>query len=564
MRKTYSNTDREPSFERDFDSFINDHEEVGVSREMVSLMLQDMINREEGKVAPDTYGADKFFLDGFLNEDMDYDFMFIARDFLKHNFARLKEFNDLEYYGNDRSELSDPERALHVKILDIIYNAAKAGDPYSVALLRLLYKTYHKKEYNQLKRFTKLSVSEMISLSQNEYGNYSYEAMGRIMGMCPLMGIELEEKFSVMYLLLEKRRKEIDQEEEISFLNFKDGLFQECVGQIESWQMELQNASKKKRYPDDCKKYWEVDRFVEAALEHEGFTGDYVYRCNTHFTVLENLFARTLALLKTVYPGKEFTYDEVQTYAHITGALEALTNVSCIMEDSISQLLGLLEDEYMSGEDGCLFRPENVIFRDAKRQEQSLERKPVNVAQVNSTKASEEDYLKEISELRQRLREKERESRYFAEQYNQEKQKLKEMQEILEKRESDHEELITLRNYVYEISEEPAEYTKQSIEEMKAAIKDRRIVIIGGNENWIKKIRQEFPKWRFWGADVSGAVSSTNVCSAEMVYFFTDALGHSNYNKFMKVVREYKVPFSYIHGVSINANIAQIYKDLEG
>ena len=563
MRGPFLDTGEKPYFERDFDRFIRERGENGESLEMMSLLLRDMMNREEGKIAPDTYGADKFFLDGFLNEDMDYDFMAIACDFLKHHFDRLKEFNDLEYYGNERCELSDPERALHVKILDIIYNAAKTGDSYSVALIRLLYKTYHKKEYNQLKRFTKLSVSEIFSLSKNEYGNCSFETMGRIMGMCPFLGIELEERFSVVYLLMEKRRKEIDEEEDIHFLNFEEGLFQECVRQIESWQMEQQNSSKKRRYSDDCKKYWEVDRFVEAVLEHDGFCGDYVYRCNSNFTVLETLFARTLALLKTVYPGKEFTYDDVQTFAHITGTVEALTNISCMMDDSVSQLLGIVEDEYISEEEECLFKPENVIYRDTKRQEKPLMQKPL-VAQVSSGKAAEEDYLKEISELRQRLREKERESRYFIEQYNQEKQKLSELQEVLKKQENDHEELIALRNYVYEISEDAEEYSKQSKDEMKAAIKDRRIVIIGGNENWIKKIRNEFPKWRFWGANVSGAVNSTNVCSAERVYFFTDALGHSNYNKFMKVVREHKIPFSYIHEVSITANIAQIYKDLEG
>ena len=119
---TILDTGEKPYFERDFDRFIRERGENGESLEMISLLLRDMMNREEGKVAPDTYGADKFFLDGFLNEDMDYDFMAIACDFLKHNFDRLKEFNDLEYYGNDRCELSDPERALHVKILDIIYN----------------------------------------------------------------------------------------------------------------------------------------------------------------------------------------------------------------------------------------------------------------------------------------------------------------------------------------------------------------------------------------------------------------------------------------------------------
>ncbi len=562
IRAPFLNPKTEADYEIDFDEIMRDGEGHQESLEMMSLLMQDMMNRKEGKVAPDTYGADKFFLDGFLNDDMNFDFMAIAHDFLKHNFDRLKEFNELALYDNTQSSLFDPEEALHIKILNIMYNAAKAGDPYSAALIKHLYKVYHKKEYKQLKRFSKISVSELFSLSENEQKNCSFDAMGRILGMCSIMGIEMEEKCSVLYLFLEKRRKEIDEEEKVDFLNFREGLFQECMEQIESWQEEERGKQHSRKYVNDSKTFWKLDQFVALALEHEGVQDDYIYRCNMNFMGTKTLFARTLALLKSAYPKQSFTYEDVQIYAHIVNAVEALTSVSDMMDNKVSELLGILNDRYEFDEEACLFKPEHVIYKDTRQQAKPPIQNTINVAQVSNGKADKEDYLREISELRKRLREKELESRYFNEQYNQEKRRLNELQEVLKNHERDHEELIALRNYMYEISEEAPELPKQSIEEMKAAIAGRRVVIIGGNDNWIKKVKLEFPEWKFLGANVSGAVNSMSVRSAEMVYFFTDTLGHSNYSKFMAVIREHKVRFGYIHGVSINANIAQIYKDL--
>ena len=82
---------------------------------------------------------------------MEYDFGIIAREFMQHHFGRLKEFNDLAVYGNDKPEQSNPEKSIQNKVLNIMYNAAKSGDRYSVEMMKCLYKTYHKKEYKQLK-----------------------------------------------------------------------------------------------------------------------------------------------------------------------------------------------------------------------------------------------------------------------------------------------------------------------------------------------------------------------------------------------------------------------------
>jgi hypothetical protein len=121
------------------------------------------------------------------------------------------------------------------------------------------------------------------------------------------------------------------------------------------------------------------------------------------------------------------------------------------------------------------------------------------------------------------------------------------------------------RLYVYELSQntdEVADVTEPDIEDMKTAIAGLRITIIGGNDNWIKKLKQEFPNWKFVPARVSGTIERSSVQKADKVYFFTDSLGHSNYYKFMQVVREFEVPYGYMHGVSIEANVRQIYRDM--
>ena len=41
-------------------------------------------------------------------------------------------------------------------------------------------------------------------------------------------------------------------------------------------------------------------------------------------------------------------------------------------------------------------------------------------------------------------------------------------------------------------------------------------------------------------------------------------ISHSKYYKYMNVVREKKADFGYIHGVNIEKNIRDIYKDLQG
>ena len=96
--------------------------------------------------------------------------------------------------------------------------------------------------------------------------------------------------------------------------------------------------------------------------------------------------------------------------------------------------------------------------------------------------------------------------------------------------------LTALREFVYNSTEDTPPTVNIPISEMKKAIAAKRITIVGGNENWVKKLRQEFLNWKFVSASVSSAVDNMSILKAERVILFTDTLGHSNYCDTSKVI----------------------------
>lgn len=48
----------------------------------------------------------------------------------------------------------------------MLFNSARLGDAYCYELILYLYKTYYKKEYNQLKLFKTIGVQEIFSLTE--------------------------------------------------------------------------------------------------------------------------------------------------------------------------------------------------------------------------------------------------------------------------------------------------------------------------------------------------------------------------------------------------------------
>ena len=123
-------------------------------------------------------------------------------------------------------------------------------------------------------------------------------------------------------------------------------------------------------------------------------------------------------------------------------------------------------------------------------------------------------------------------------------------------------ELTALRNHVYNLTEEDEVKDTVSAEERKKSLSPLRIIIVGGHKNWRQKMKQEFPDWTYIDATVSGTMETSVVDKADHVYFFTDTISHSTYFKYMNVVKERGVDFGYIHGVNIENNMRQMYREL--
>ncbi|WP_026658872.1 hypothetical protein [Butyrivibrio sp. AC2005] len=540
------------------EDYNDDEDAIARRREIAGIMIEDMISKEQGnEVAPDTTGVDYFFLTDFITEDMGMDFAIIEQDFLDKCRGRLKEFNEVGWYGDVSFRLRSPLECMHNKMMMLIYNGAKLGDEYCVELLKYLYKTYHKDEYKSLKRFRTIRTEEIFGLAEDEFGGCDFTIIGRIMGMCPFMNIEFHENCSVLYKLLLKRRDAWikDDEEVCEYLEFDHKLFLECAHQVDEWL----DAPERKGLPFERlnKQYLEMRDFAGACLRNQGYADDYVEHCMENYMGIRVQMARTLAVLKTQHPNKEYTFEQVQRFTNVYDIVAALTDIAECVEYEIGYLTGDQVDP-IDVEDS-LFKPENVVVRNAQKKE--VKKQIIHVAPVKKGNVSEDEYIKEIAELRSKLHEKEQENKYLREQYRVAKKSSEESEELISKYEEDRAELIALREYAYK-SEHDEPVSEDAIPDMKSAIAEKNVVIIGGHVSWQNKLKALFPNWMFIAPDAYKTVDGKMLENKDMVYFYTDYINHISYKKFIAAVRERKIPFGYLGSNNVDNVVNQIYGDL--
>ena len=561
MKAPFSNSFYENHQDDDYmDDY--DYERIQEKKEIAALVFEDMLNKEKGNVvAPDTTGVDFFFLMDFITDDMSSDFAFIEQDFLKNCRGRLDEFQNVGWYGERSFRTSRPRYAMQNNVLRLIYNGAKIGDDYCFELIKNLYKVYHKKEYKQLKRFSKINPDEIFSLSEDEYSDIDYSTIGRIIGMCQFMGIELHENCSFMYRLLNNKREDYlaDEDELTEYEIFNEELFNECTEQVDEWLSE--QSQKGLSYRKINQKYWETSVFVGHCMRQQGYVDIFPQLCIDNNMGLRMQMIRTLAVLKTWKPKREFTFEEVQLYTNIYDLSAALTDVADSFDYEAGYLIGDEIDEIDVEE--ALFNPANMTVNVRKKPESRPETKPItNVAPVSKGDVSVEDYLAEIAELRKKLNEKEQENKYLREQYRNARHSAEETEGFVKKYEAERDELIALREYAYNSEHEDDIVEEDKLPDMENAIADKKVVIIGGHINWQNKLKQIFPKWFFVHTDAYKTVNAGMLEGREKVYFFTDYINHISYKKFIAIVRERNIPFGYIGNHNINNVISQIYQEM--
>lgn len=511
------------------------------------------------KIAPDTIGVDYFFLIGFLTSQMEEDFPIIEHEFLEKCRAKLDEFNEIGWYGAADISVYNPIQSLHTNILRLIYNGAKAKDGYCLELIKNLYKTYHKKEYNQLKRFKKLAGDDVINLSENLDNPLDEKlATARVLSMGSFMGIEIDERCSVFYYLLTE-----DREVYLSALNrhldtdaISEEKFCEYAEQINNWMREAQEKATNK--DEAYGPYLEAVGFIAEYFKQLGFSDDYMQLCTDEGGSRVKNLIHAFAILKQLNPKKKYTLNDAYIYSSIVQLITAFTDIISNYDFEVGFLLGDQLDE--SEMEDVLFKPSTITVKDSTQDKKQV--KLVNIAPIANDSATKEDYIAEVNDLRGRLKAKDQDIKHLRDKIRMSKQAADDAESKIESLEADKDELIALRNFVYNLKDEGVP-EENEISMMRDAISNKRIIIIGGHQNWHNKLKKLFPKWTLIYMDEFKAVTSNMLENHDYVFFYSDYLSHKSYNKCVAMLRENNIPFGYLHGVNTDITIRQIYNSLE-
>lgn len=373
-----------------------------------------------------------------------------------------------------------------------------------------LYKTYYKKEYKQLRRFKTLDINDLEALTEYSFqdcentGEYIYASIcySRLIYIAKYV-LKIELNTSVLISL--KMIKDI----------------------YEGIEWEEMN------YPD-----W------DAIPE-----GELIHKC------LEATNA--LGMGDSLYD--HFDEKEIPEIEDDTERLRKELEIVLIQ-------FGLIIRKMDSITDGLLHKSDQYSEKatgshaDSKQKKRDSNSK--NAPQPSHDQVTEQE--EEIQELKKKLAKTEQDAAYLGELYEAEKKKNSETAERLETAETEHLELIKLREEMYRMTEAaPESVANTSMEEKEKALSCYKIAIIGGHDNWTYKLKNKFKNWKFYRPEVTRTIDEKSLQTADYIYFFTDIMSHGSYCRYIKFVREYGLKFGYLHTINIESNINQIYEDIQ-
>ncbi len=509
-------------------------------------------------ISMDTYGCEHFFVDFFINDEMREDFPLIARDFYVHEFANIPKHQDVEYFDIESGE-GWPELMFNRFTLGLMMNAVNSGSEYTKALFLYLHKTYYKKEYRTLKRFSKMSLSELLALAKPEGRRHLYYAnLSRILCIAPMYGIKFDVECNVVYGILNEFINKFGLSVGYSFDEGVGDSFKDCRKEID------ERFDQKKLYSLDAK----MLKFLGNVFQWLGYSPEYADWCDEDDRCVEDRLAIVLSILKKTFPksNKEYSAEELTLCGIILHCASAMTCNSSWLAETLRTLAYGESGTFYYDEFPPMFHSEDVQVKTGRPENDKTERQVKDFAEHIGTDGCGHDesvLIEEVDKLRRRVHKLESDNSSLRASLAEKRRLEKESKDIRKQLEASKRELAVLRNYVYKLTESDNPITDKTIESMRETISGYRIVIVGGHSNWLLKMKKEFPDWIFINPEASGSTDVSIVDKADYVYFFTDTISHSKYHQFMNVIRERKINFGYIHGVNIEKNIRDIYVDFE-
>lgn len=533
--------------------------------DLISHMRKDLKNYLANDILynstkiPDKYYTYACFVCERHSPELSNDFPFIANAFLAEEFSKLPTYKITNYQFNFVGNHS-PLVRVHGTILNLMLNAAQNGSSFSKTFLINIYKTYFKAEYKQLKRFSKISTTEILSLV-DEYPDWDdcmkLSLISTFLTMSELMGITIDDDCCYLYHYIKRALSDDIKNNEhiIEMLEISDELISEAI----DWCDNNINFDEYNGFPYVLKRsshkiLSKNEHFLGSTNKYYGFGYDYPYAI---FPFSTKNFYDTAQILKSLYPNKELSIEEIEsnmTLLHSSKATLYLSENLSILIDGMLGLNNELSNSPMLYNDSIVPKP---IANNKPEQKSTINH--IDKFEVTDESSIIDELEKTRSEMHN-LEVKYNNLQFmYKHKLNQEKQN-----EILTEKINDiNSELVHLRNHLYEITETDIQNTDSiDIDFYKKQLSTKRITIIGGHTNWTNKLKHIFPAWNYIYLKAADNIDFSIINNSDFVYFFTDCLKHSTYYKAIGILRNNQTPYNYIHSVNINSNILQIYNDL--
>ena len=513
---------------------------------------------------PPIESIDYMFIRSFCEEDeaFDADLPLMLQDFFIHEGEAILEYSSY-VYADDSFENSGALRGIRYKFLNLLLAGARHGGEYAAEMLCRIYKIYYRREYNQLKRFKTLSLSELESFDSE--GELFAITAARILTIAPFMGIDVDPECRFVQDDIDEilEDKAYGYKHVPDFLEFKEGVFDKASEDAQELLDRLKKADRDYYFNNP------IQKFMFGVLRYLGVPSDFDLLCEPFFEADRREYSITFAILRSIWPKKAFSDQELEFYHGLYRILNIFIDHLVLLDEDIDMMLGRY-DKFSHELERSLYRPAKKnpvkVARSVAGGKLSEPVKPGAVTtkplasdlQGASTVEKEKD--EESERLRSIIRAKDQTIGQLNRLYREASEREKQNRIDQESWSTDREELVKLREYLYHLTEEDLDKTEVSQKMMEQEISGKRIAIVGGHDNWAGYLRERFPQWVFVKPGISNTLPEQAVLNTEYVFFFTDTLSHGTYNKFVKTVRNHKIPFGYLHGTNIPMTVRQIYE----
>lgn len=523
-------------------------------------------------------GIEFSFVNEFITGDLRVEISDIAKDFFancadvcRQVDEKKDELHAVDYFTGDYDKASYNINMIGdqftLMIIHYLYYGTKLGNEFCKKQLIALHRIFHKKEYNSIKRFSKLTGYDIFDILGDDMSDGS---AARIIIISRLLGIEIEKdrNFEVICKLTNKHLREDIPKEKYSKIYDGDYHDEDCEsfdhnlfiakdivnGYLAAYKKDITTI--KSCIRNTAYRYFSVnEKLYNMDIVDKWLRDGNIFAINTMEAVANALSD----------PDYEYDYTDPQVVKDASDDERFQMLNELMMSSFINFMMQIVFAGNLSAiSDNCFLFNDN---NHSKLYKPMIVDKDVNEDKPDDYKQDEPDdradLIAQINELKSQVKMQESEISSLRGENKKVKSFQRELDKLKYESADDKKELAALRSFVYELDKESeTETAKNNIENMKKALKNKRLTIIGGHQNLVNYLKQEFPDWTYTATEVRSDIPLSKLVNQDLTVFCAEHICHAFYYKYLHMARKNNLKIGYMQGSNINQIITQLYNQL--